>query len=609
MLIISRGTKMRCYSLAVLGSIFLHAAGSAATQANDVGALVPRTWNGARYACKCYYGDACWPSPNQWRALNTTVGGNLVIDIPPGAPCYQVFQGPLGNVSTYDAAKCADLTTKFVDEQWTTDQPATALWTYFTNDTCRPTTNPSDTCTLGYYPVYVILAKTKEHVKAGVDFARKNSLRLIIRNTGHDFIGRSVGWGALVVNTHSFQDVAFVDSWTGPGKYRGSAVTIGAGVQGRALLRLAHAQNPPKVVVTGECPTVGVAGGLVQGGGHGPWTTLKGFAADNALEFHAVTAAGDFVVANAQTNADLFWALKGGGPSAFAVVLSVTFKTFTDLPSAGSILDINGTHTTNATLFWEGVKRFHKYSNRFVDSGLYAYYEMGNFGALRLHIQPFVAIGQTTTQLLAILKPLYDELNAIGLNYSAVTKGYNSFFDLYIDMFEDEQAGGSALTGGWMFPHQDVATNNQGIVDAMRQVVDNQGFIVGHLWDAGHGLPATEWGNSAVNPKFRTSTDFIITILLLSGSAPLAEKAATQQKLTYVIDEPLRQAAPHGCAYVNEGDPFQPNWQEHFWGTNYPTLFKTRKKWDPNGVFYAVSTPGTEGWEQIEVDTRLCKRL
>ena len=135
-----------------------------------------------------------------------------------------------------------------------TDQPAAELWTYFTNETCRPTTNPSDPCTLGYYPVYVILAKTEADIKAGIDFARTNNLRLLVRNTGHDFIGRSTGWGALVINTHSFQSVKFIDSFAGPGNYSGSAVTVGAGVQGRALFKQAHAQTPPLALVIGECP-------------------------------------------------------------------------------------------------------------------------------------------------------------------------------------------------------------------------------------------------------------------------------------------------------------------------------------------------------------------
>lgn len=216
--------------------------------------LVPKYSNGALYDCKCYYGDSCWPTPEQWSSLNGSVGGNLLIGTPPGAACYNTFQGPLGDVQAYDSEKCAHITTSFTDEQWTTDQPEAVMWTFFTNDTCRPTKNPRDTCTLGFYGVYVMVAKEPGHVKAGIDFARTHNLRLTIRNTGHDWFGRSTGWGALVINTHTFQNISIIDDYSGPGNYTGAAVTIGAGVQGRELLRQINKHQPPLSVAVGECP-------------------------------------------------------------------------------------------------------------------------------------------------------------------------------------------------------------------------------------------------------------------------------------------------------------------------------------------------------------------
>ncbi len=103
-----------------------------------------------------------------------------------------------------------------------------------------------------------------------------------------------------------------------------------------------------------------------------------------------------------------------------------------------------------------------------------------------------------------------------------------------------------------MFPHKDVASNNDAIVDAFRYTLENGGFMVGHLWDAGHGLPQDQWDDSAVNPRFRSATDFVITGLLLAGNASLADKAAAQKKLTFDIDDRFRKAGPNGCAYVNE---------------------------------------------------------
>lgn len=126
------------------------------------------------------------------------------------------------------------------------------MWKYFTNATCTVTDDPSEPCTLGYYGVYVVLAEEAAHIKAGLDFAREHDLRLLIRNTGHDFIGRSTGWGALVINTHSFKDIEFLDAFDGPGDYDGPAVKIGAGVQGRELVTAVAEKG--LAVVTGECP-------------------------------------------------------------------------------------------------------------------------------------------------------------------------------------------------------------------------------------------------------------------------------------------------------------------------------------------------------------------
>ena len=269
-------------------------------------------------------------------------------------------------------------------------------------------------------------------------------------------------------------------------------------------------------------------------------------AADNALEFQAITAQGEFVTANAQKNSDLYWALKGGGPGAFAVVLSTTVATYEDLPSAGVILNINSTHTTDLDLFWAGVRLFTSYSNRFVDAGMYA-----KFGvrALRLHVQPLLGINQTAAQVNATIKPLLDDFDKIGLKYDAVTVEYKTSFDLYVNVFEDESVGLPSLTGGWTFTHEDIKSNTAAIVSAYNTTLASGGIVVGHLWDAGHGRGATD---SAINPRFRRASTKIIAALPVAANATLADKAKAQSTLSNVIDASLRKAGPNGCAYVNE---------------------------------------------------------
>lgn len=83
-----------------------------------VAALVPTTWNGRSYNCKCYVGDECWPKAEEWSALNATLDGNLAVHIPPGAVCHNTLQGPLGNISTYNEAACSNVAVNFNTAQW-----------------------------------------------------------------------------------------------------------------------------------------------------------------------------------------------------------------------------------------------------------------------------------------------------------------------------------------------------------------------------------------------------------------------------------------------------------------------------------------------------------
>jgi hypothetical protein len=207
--------------------------------------------------------------------------------------------------------------------------------------------------------------------------------------------------------------------------------------------------------------------------------------------------------------------------------------------------------SSNATLFWEAVRVFHGYSAHFVDNGLYVYYELGTAGQ-NLHVHPFVGIGKTPAQLQAVLKPMFDDLAKLGIPYTTSNATYSTFYDLYNAMFETEVAGNSALTGGWTIGRQDVEDNHPAIIKAFQTVVGAGSFMVGHMWSAGHGLPKNEWSNSAVNPRFRNVVDKLITIVPVSGNAPLADKAAAQDKLTNVVDAALRNASPNGCAYINE---------------------------------------------------------
>jgi len=317
--------------------------------------------------------------------------------------------------------------------------------------------------------------------------------------------------------------------------------------------------SPPHIFLMLTSQTVGVAGGYVQGGGHGPLTTELGFAADNALSFDVITADGEYVTANAKENSDLFWALRGGGPAAFGVVVSATFRTFPEARSAGATLYLNSTGIgTNETLLWEGIRIFHRHSNAFVDAGLYALFTIA---PLRLRVRPWVAFNKTAAQLDTILAPMKTELKKAGVPFEDTpAREYPTLYDLYLDLFEDESGNNAPmLTSGWMFSRRDVAENNDGIVEAYKKAISpradfvDKGYMVGHLWNAGYGVSKDKGSESAVNPRFRDASDLILYNLPLPNNvtATIAEKDDLQA-LMASLDQTMMKAGPYGAAYINE---------------------------------------------------------
>jgi FAD/FMN-containing dehydrogenase len=58
----------------------------------------------------------------------------------------------------------------------------------------------------------------------------------------------------------------------------------------------------------------------------------------------------------------------------------------------------------------------------------------------------------------------------------------------------------------------------------------------------------------------------------------------------------LRKLVPSGGAYVSESNFFQKDWQQSFWGSNYPRLRAAKTKYDPGGLFFAHHGVGSEDW-------------
>lgn len=133
--------------------------------------------------CKATPGSANWPSTASWSALNDSLSGRLLMPPPPGAVCHP-------NQPTYNPAACPAVQAGWLTTIWHTDSPVSSIENNWNNDTCLP--YPTVPCSGEGYPVYVVNATCAEDVKKGVDFARENNVRLIVKGTGHDYLGRYV---------------------------------------------------------------------------------------------------------------------------------------------------------------------------------------------------------------------------------------------------------------------------------------------------------------------------------------------------------------------------------------------------------------------------------
>lgn len=120
-------------------------------------------------------------------------------------------------------------------------------------------------------------ATTVAQVQLAVNLARNLNLRLVVKNTSHDFNGRSLGAGALSIWTNSFKNIEFRERYT-TATYSSPALTLGAATNNKELY--AAAEKYGVTGVGGLCTTVGAGGGFFAGGGHSLLTSLLGLGAD-----------------------------------------------------------------------------------------------------------------------------------------------------------------------------------------------------------------------------------------------------------------------------------------------------------------------------------------
>jgi len=177
-------------------------------------------------------------------------------------------------------------------------------------DTARRLWNPM----FDRHPALIAQCAGSEDVARVVAFARAHDLLTAVRGGGHSLSGQSACDGGLMIDLSVMKDIA-IDTQRRVGRAQGG-VLLGE------LDRKTQAVG--LVTTLGTATDTGIAG-LTLGGGMGRMMRRYGLACDNLQSVEVVTADGRIRRASENENADLFWAVRGGGGN-FGVVTSFEYR-------------------------------------------------------------------------------------------------------------------------------------------------------------------------------------------------------------------------------------------------------------------------------------------
>lgn len=164
-------------------------------------------------------------------------------------------------------------------------------------------------------PSIVVRPSSAEDIAATIDFAKQNNLPLAVRSGGHGSAALRIPEGAVLIDMRSMAKIEVIDIKEG-------TVRIETGALWHQVA--SELEKHKLAISSGDTRTVGV-GGLTAGGGLGWMIRKYGPAVDNIISAEVVTADGSIVEVSESQNADLFWAIRGGGGN-FGIITAFTFK-------------------------------------------------------------------------------------------------------------------------------------------------------------------------------------------------------------------------------------------------------------------------------------------
>src|SRR3984885_4941747 len=188
-------------------------------------------------------------------------------------------------------------------------------------------------------PAVIVVPESVADVQAAVSFAAGQHRPVLVKTTGHQIVGSASG--GVVIATHRMNDIT-IDAAC-------RSVQVGAGVLWSEVI--AKTTKVGLAPLNGSNPTVGVAGYTLGGGLSPTLGRSHGYAADHVRSLDVITADGELRHVDAESEPDLFWALRGGKGN-FAVVTALEFDLFPVSRLYGGGIYFPGERTADVLRAW-----------------------------------------------------------------------------------------------------------------------------------------------------------------------------------------------------------------------------------------------------------------
>jgi FAD/FMN-containing dehydrogenase len=554
------------------------------------------------------------PSTQDWANLNKTFSSRLRAVTPFAVPCFTLVNG---RVVKADAELCSTVQQQYLSPSYRVDQfeayqatqsegCATAPGQQCLLDSSNPL-NPAaytnTSCNRGSLPAYSIQIATADDVKTAFAFASRTRATISIKNSGHDYNGRSSGPGSLSLWTRKIQNLSYEPSFVPVGCKNEkplAAFTVGAGVNFAEVYAFANQQNV--TYLGGSGATVGASGGWVMTGGHSILSRAYGLGIDRVLQYEIVTPDGVKRFANSCQNTDLFWALRGGGGATFGVVLSTTSRVEPKLEFSAAVITLPATASPQVQAEW---------FNLLVNSTIkWASEGWGGFQG--------VGISLVATPLLSLAEAQSSMANLASFAQanggSVVIEAIPDFYTLFTKYFvPTTQPGGNAhFSHNWMIPSSAFNTpkGRQDLrdhMDWMASVGLAPGFLdtTPYLY-SGKGsskVKAYAYGppsSVSSTPAWRDSAVILTSGIGWAYNSSVGDKRKVAATLREASDR-AQKLWPNSGAYANEAHPWVNNWQSAFWGSNYKQLKALKQKYDPQGLLGCWHCVGSESGRNSDV--------